>query len=266
MGKIYDLTSVSYDLDLFEVRLNTLWDVIDTFIVVESSNSHTNKPKELELLNNFSRFEKYKEKIIYCTAVFKYENPFVNDWVFRNFLFSKIPNPSDQDVVHHSDNDEISRPEILKEVFKNLKTPISFKTDYSFLCVDLYGRESTDAIIMKYGWINTDLYKFRDNRTNFHINNYFTYIEHAGWHFSNCFGIENMLKKFQYFAHSSEIAPYVKNREYLINCIKQKKGIEIDSKPGTLKQIEINEQNLPVYLVKNKEKFAPLFSDYYNIM
>ena len=49
--------------DLLEIRINQHWNVVDKFIVVESTQSHTGLEKPLNL--DVARFSKYSEKLIY---------------------------------------------------------------------------------------------------------------------------------------------------------------------------------------------------------
>ncbi|KAL0466595.1 hypothetical protein QR685DRAFT_100502 [Neurospora intermedia] len=66
--KIYDLVLVTTELDLLEVRLNTTWDAVDYYVLVESAKTFTGRNKPLLLkhaLNSSSRFDAYKSKIIY---------------------------------------------------------------------------------------------------------------------------------------------------------------------------------------------------------
>ncbi|KAK3489469.1 uncharacterized protein B0T23DRAFT_455481 [Neurospora hispaniola] len=66
--KIYDLVLVTTELDLLEVRLNTTWDAIDYYVLVESAKTFTGRNKPLLLqhaLDSSSRFDAYKSKIIY---------------------------------------------------------------------------------------------------------------------------------------------------------------------------------------------------------
>ncbi|KAH7628785.1 hypothetical protein B0T09DRAFT_384993 [Sordaria sp. MPI-SDFR-AT-0083] len=67
--KLYDLVLVTSELDLLEVRLNTTWDTVDYYVLVESAKTFTGRNKPLLLKRALdetpSRFDAYKEKIIY---------------------------------------------------------------------------------------------------------------------------------------------------------------------------------------------------------
>ena len=62
---IYDCFSFFNELDLLEIRLNTLDSVVDKFVIVESTLTHTGNPKPLYYAENKKRFEKFKDKIIH---------------------------------------------------------------------------------------------------------------------------------------------------------------------------------------------------------
>jgi beta-1,4-mannosyl-glycoprotein beta-1,4-N-acetylglucosaminyltransferase len=249
-----------YDLDLLEIRLNTLAEVVSKFLIVEAPITHTLIPKPLVFLENQSRFEQFKDKIIYMTAECRHDNPFVNDWNYRNILFDNIPNPKFDDVILMSDLDEISHPEILKESIDNLTQPLVNETSYRFFCVNLEGRKSNDTIILRHDCIKDDIYKYRDARNK----GFFRKVENAGWHFSSCGNLSNIVKKLNAFAHAIEVPDYAKNEDFIKSQIRRKAGDwNIDSPDNTLKQLDINYENLPRFLVDNQERFKHLFYDFY---
>ena len=62
---IYDCF-LYYDEDmLLDIRLNTLADVVDKFVIVESKHTFTGKAKTLNF--DISKYEKFSDKIIYVT-------------------------------------------------------------------------------------------------------------------------------------------------------------------------------------------------------
>ena len=56
MAMIYDCFTFFNELELLELRLNELADVVDKFVLVEATQTHTNKPKPLHYLENRARF------------------------------------------------------------------------------------------------------------------------------------------------------------------------------------------------------------------
>ena len=63
--KIYDGFIFFNELDLLEIRLNTLNDVVDHFILVEASVTHQGTPKPFIFEENKDKFTKFLDKIIY---------------------------------------------------------------------------------------------------------------------------------------------------------------------------------------------------------
>ena len=53
------------ELDLLEIRMNILDPVVDFFVVTEATTTQTGQPKKMYFAENMSRFEKFKDKIIY---------------------------------------------------------------------------------------------------------------------------------------------------------------------------------------------------------
>ena len=53
---VYDCFSFFNELDLLEIRLNVLKDVVDKFVLVEATRTHTGRPKPLYYEENKARF------------------------------------------------------------------------------------------------------------------------------------------------------------------------------------------------------------------
>ena len=61
--KTYDLLPFFNELDILEMRLQELWNTVDHFVITESNLSHSGKPKEYILLDNWEKFKPYADKI-----------------------------------------------------------------------------------------------------------------------------------------------------------------------------------------------------------
>jgi beta-1,4-mannosyl-glycoprotein beta-1,4-N-acetylglucosaminyltransferase len=64
--KVTDSFIFFNELDILEIRLNTLDSVVDKFILIESTVSHSGKEKPLFYQENKHKFEKFNHKIIHC--------------------------------------------------------------------------------------------------------------------------------------------------------------------------------------------------------
>ncbi|MFP8624472.1 hypothetical protein ACLH01_02985, partial [Enterobacter cloacae] len=120
---IYDCF-LYYDEDmLLDIRLNTLNDVVDYFVIVESTHTFTGKPKKLNF--DISKFEKFKDKIIYViyndlpklkNGIAGEYDAWKNEAATRNAIMRGLKNAKDNDIILISDVDEIFRPEVIKNI------------------------------------------------------------------------------------------------------------------------------------------------------
>jgi beta-1,4-mannosyl-glycoprotein beta-1,4-N-acetylglucosaminyltransferase len=150
--KIYDGFLFFNELDLLEIRLNVLNDIVDKFILVESSVTHSGLSKPFYFEENKQRFSKFLDKIIHIKVTNTPNNfvtiplEFTDDYegrIFKqiwedikiNTAFDRISQPNygrdfyqkeciklgmsecnDDDIIICSDLDEIPNPEILSRL------------------------------------------------------------------------------------------------------------------------------------------------------
>jgi len=62
---IYDCFTFFNEHSVLDIRLNTLYDHVDKFILVEATRSHQNLPKPLYFDENKSMYSKFLDKIIH---------------------------------------------------------------------------------------------------------------------------------------------------------------------------------------------------------
>lgn len=156
--KIYDGFLFYNELDLLEIRLNTLDDVVDYFILVESSITHSGIPKPFYFDENKSKFTKFLSKIIHIKITDTpndfsnipnitsdtFDNKCIKDiwkYILKTNTFNRMTQPhygrdfyqkecikrgmeyaNDEDILIFSDLDEIPNPEIiarLNEFYEN---------------------------------------------------------------------------------------------------------------------------------------------------
>jgi len=118
--KVYDLALMSTELHWLEIRLHTLADQVDYFVIVESPTTFTGKPKPLHLQENWHRFAPFHHKIIYRVVedTIQSERIWDHEDFFRNALFTHVfpqlvdtpQQANTDDVLVVSDMDEIPRP------------------------------------------------------------------------------------------------------------------------------------------------------------
>ena len=289
--KIVDCTSFYSEHMMYEVRLNILKDKVDKFIVTESTYSHSGKKKKLNFdINNYSKF---KDKIIYIVIdkepegiVAENNDPSLqrSNSLKRIALsydesLKAIKDFSDEDLIMLSDNDEI--PNLNSNQFnRSQKDIVLFKQLFFYFKFNLlYDRMfwvGTKACkkkklkslswlrnikLKKYPFWRLDTLFSETKQVNLDI------IEDGGWHFTNLKNAEEMYEKFMNFGHHDEfklsgltidkIENKVKNKELFYNHLADSSDQKKWESNYKLKQISI--ENLPKYLINNKEKYKEWF-------
>lgn len=121
--KVIDCTLLNDELDMLKYRLSILDKVVDTFVIVESRYTFTNKPKKLSLEANWDQFERWRDRIVYL-VIDKFpttcRSASHRDHYQRNFASTWLTaNCEPYDIVLASDCDEIVNPDVM-EVAKAL--------------------------------------------------------------------------------------------------------------------------------------------------
>jgi beta-1,4-mannosyl-glycoprotein beta-1,4-N-acetylglucosaminyltransferase len=280
MVKVFDVFPLFNELDLLEIRLHELNEVVDFFVITESSTTFSGNPKPYYLELNWERFSSFSHKILYhkLDDVPNNLNAFERDWYQRDsakpFLEKYISNG---DLILYGDLDEIPRSESVLNAKSNLddKTKIvHFAMDLYYYYVNL--REVSGSLLSYMGeyphvaekkWLGTTLSKWQyaSNFTLTSLRNpehksFGKRISNAGWHFSYVGGpepepsIQRIVRKIQSSSHQE-----FNNEKTLKKVSKRfRKNKDIFGRRGSrFKKIK-NLDFLPSYLIDNLHKFEHL--------
>jgi beta-1,4-mannosyl-glycoprotein beta-1,4-N-acetylglucosaminyltransferase len=112
---IYDVFPFFNELDILEIRLNTLNKIVDYFLITEATTTFSGNEKKLYLSENINLFSKFKDKIIIQVLDdVPNLNPFERDWYQRDKAKSILSEHLvETDFVIYGDVDEIPKPESL---------------------------------------------------------------------------------------------------------------------------------------------------------
>ena len=247
--KIYDCFYFFDELDLAEIRFNILDSVVDYFVVSESDTSFAGKPKSLIFKENISRYDKWKDKIIYHNpipfpndkALFdeamaspntgRKEPVWLNEYCQKESLIKELKNCSDDDIIFISDLDEVWNPKIKIEVINDsVYKPV-------LNCHPFYLDNRSD---LTEGWTGTRFSNYKTVK-KYGLNHIRTEsivksvpVENGGWHFTW------LNRKKNKWADS-----YPDNDWRLNNYTTSRMWKEKD-------------ENLPEYIVENREKYKHL--------
>ena len=215
---IYDCFTFFNELDLLEIRLNVLDGVVDRFVIVEATRTHSNKPKELVFQANAARFDKFLHKITYIAVddYPEFETAWTNENHQRNCIERGLRDCRDDDVILISDLDEIPRPEKIHE-YRNTPGIKSFEQGMFYyylnhLCVRNTGWSGTRMLsyhdfkhglddVRNYGHCNIEKLNRGTTATKIRIYKKGVRVSDGGWHFSYLGGAEAVREKIQASSH-----------------------------------------------------------------
>lgn len=257
MTKIIDSFLFFNEIDLLEIRLNILYDYVDYFIITESDTTFSGNKKKLFFLENQSRFDKFKDKIIYNPI--KIPDNILVTWdreiYQRNAPIEKLKEISgDSDLIITSDIDEIPSPEVLENYYdwfdgNNL---YHFKQKMYMYYLNNYkngywfGTRACSFSYLKKKSIDDIRQDTEDvNKLDGFI------IENAGWHFTYLGGEDQIKYKLESFSHQEYNNSSVKSniKEVLA------KNLDIFGRNVQYQVVSVDD-SYPDYIIKNKENLS----------
>jgi len=213
--KLVDCFTFYNELNMLELRLEELYDVVDTFVIVEAVTTYTGNKKELYFQNNRDRFKKYLDKIVHVVVddMPKSNNAWILERFQRNAIHRGLQRIAlkDEDLIIISDLDEIPDTDTLLK-FKNemLDEPISLEMDlyyYNFTCKFANNWLSAKVVPFKYYKNDTQPEKWRHKT--------FKNVPRGGWHLSY-FGTSDFIcNKIANFAHQEFNNPTYNTKEFI---------------------------------------------------
>ena len=278
---VYDCTMFFNENDLFEIRLNQHWDVVDKFIVVEAGETHTGNKKPYNF--DHERFKPYADKIVYRTfdsfdeAVKAHpelvdSNTFHDrggsktsmDWGRDNFqcnyahaVLAEL-GAQDDDIVIATCCDEILKQDVILDCINAIKNG-----DHIFMFLlqlfafkfnavhKSWSRTDTTGMMMSYKLMKQQLVGTRrEHRICTDV------VHDAGWHFCSMdkYSDGAMIQaKYQAWGHSRDVEPGKKAK----NTLSQQEALERLLADYSIEQVvAATYDHLPKYIVDNQDKFS----------
>ena len=292
-NKIFDCF-MYFDEDLvLDIRLNTLDEFVDYFIIVESTFTHRGNKRKLRF--DLKKYEKFRNKIIYLI----YDNEpngiqKINDediesvksekYIFnailrengqRNHILNGLLDAEKNDVILVSDVDEI--PNLTNVDFSKIRNKIFiFRQEMFYYKLNLKlpnliwsgtkGCRKKDLINPQ--WLRNIKDK---NYSKFRLDTFFSkkkysnikFFDKGGWHFTNIKTAKEIQLKLKSYLHHREFDINPMSLEQIENVINDKKAIydlKADQRVNKIgdgdKLIKYELKDLPIYIKENIEKFS----------
>ena len=290
--KIYDCFMYFDEEVVLDVRLNTLNEFVDYFVIVESSFTHKGDPRKLKF--NHKKFEKFKDKIIYVIDDQIYSQteeikPLDNEgeksrkYIFnaayrengqRNLISKGLNEAENEDLILISDVDEIPKLNNINLKIINEKI-ILFRQDMFYYKFNLHlpniiwtGTKACKKKHLvnpqwlrnikdrKYPFFRFDTFFSKTKYTDIKI------INDGGWHFSNIKTAKEIEFKLKSYLHHREFDENPLSVNEIEKIVQDKLAIydltvdKTTNKIGNGNKLEKFElEKLPIYIQLNKDNY-----------
>lgn len=242
--KLIDGFGFYNELGLLKYRLDTLYEIVDNFILVEATTTYIGNPKELFYEKNKHLYEKYQDKIIHIIVddMPDASDPWKPENHQRRCISRGFQNLQDTDLIIVSDLDEIPNPKLLSELkIIGCDKMFSLNQDlYYYNLTSLVNNCWTHPKIFPYSYYKNSL----NSDTNSCRLMNAPILNNGGWHLSY-FGdskfISNKIKNFAHSEYNSDEFTSEKKIEE-----RMKRNVAAFNDNIVLKNLPIEEnQNLP---------------------
>ena len=292
--KIFDCFIYSDEEMLLDVRLNTLSQHIDKFIIVEANYKHNGDKKSKNF--DIEKFRKFKDKIHYIYLdkipnnlniinknddqdtinIKQIRNSIILEHHQRNMILEGLFSASDDDLIIISDVDEIP---ILDQVdFEKQKNKLIYfkqkmfyyKFNLLYENFDWIGSKACrkkifsspqwlrDTKNKQYPFWRFDTYFNKHKYNNVHL------VESGGWHFTQIKSSKDIFSKLNTFAHHVDFRESGLDLNDVSKAVKEKKILYDHSADKTMNDNKWTVKNslksieidsLPQYIIQNQAKF-----------
>lgn len=274
---VYDSFQFFNELDILKLRMNVLKDVVDYFVISESTVTFSGDPKPLYYNENKEMFKEFEHKIIHnivddtpmdCNA-------FMRDHHQKCAVARGLKDCKPDDIVIFSDVDEIPNPDTLKELLPNVEDGkiymLAQRLFYCYLDMEEVSGNLLSVTgefdgVEKKQWLGTKVcrYSVLDNYTTEELRNkeqkaIGVRVPNGGWHFSYMGGgkKQSTADRVKYKIKSAAHQEY-NNRHILWNVRKNIKNMQdIFGRDSKLQLVEIDE-TYPKYLRDHLDEYKYL--------
>ncbi len=269
---VYDCFCYFNEDMLLQLRLETLWDHVDFFVICESKKTISGLDKKLNF--DLEKFQKYSSKIRYLIVdnyPFETSDPWRNERYQRDYLSKGLYDAKPSDLIMVSDVDEIPRPGVW-DGYDNAKF---LRADcqqmmYAYYLNNRWEDDGNPVI-----WFGTKITTFKNFQKYFCqsmelLRNYkatgflrglkrawfkkfkVQKISNAGWHFTWMSGVDQIIKKLESFAHQEFNKPEYKNPETIRSLIISGKDVLFPSRTYVIQDLDAQ---FPESLINNSAEY-----------
>lgn len=276
---IYDCFQFFNELDFLKIRLNVLNDIVDYFVLTESTITFSGDPKPLYYNENKDLFKEFNHKIIHVivtdTPNLPDTSPFARDAHQKEARLRGLVKCKENDIIIYNDLDELPNPIKIKEIL----TRFDENKVYSFAQRMFYyylNLEEVSGRLLSYAgdyknikekkWLGSYMFSYKLFKSKDVLDircakreTDSERISDGGWHFSYVDGDKNKTLE-ERISHKIKSAAH---QEYNNNKVLSKinKNIlnkkDIFGRPSKFRKVNVD-SSYPEYIVKNLKEFNHL--------
>lgn len=258
---IFDSFLYNGEERVLDIRLHELRDVVDCFVIVESTTTFTGRTKALRFKDQARHNDWPMDKIDYRPFVLN--SPSTHAWdnelAQRNSLAALLDEVSTTDLILVSDVDEIPRASCVDVVNSDETTSLfGFKLRLSYFRLNFVniGGPASDVVwtiglrkqAVRQATFDDLRMGIRDGSIPAKI------IDKGGWHFSYLDTDDGIVEKIQSFSHTelatSEILSKINTAQILAS------STDLFGRDGFHWSV-VHDEDLPTYVLNNRQAFEP---------
>jgi beta-1,4-mannosyl-glycoprotein beta-1,4-N-acetylglucosaminyltransferase len=260
-----------FDEDLLlNLRLNTLYDYVDQFVILEAKEDHQGNKRELNF--DIKNFGKFSDKIKYISLEKieidpkikmkkNWHSGHLRDNSMRNSIMQHLSSANSEDWIIISDLDEIPNPQKIKSFNPSDKFAFFeqkfFNYKFNILNTSHENWYGSRICVKKYlkspQWLRNIKIKKRNILKRYLFNLNYKVIKNGGWHFSNIKSPKKIIEKINAFCHGEFNKEKFKNEILIDNKINNLE--DIFDRNISYKKVKID-QSFPQYLIKNIDLYS----------
>ncbi len=255
---------------LLEIRLHTLFNYVDKFVIVEADLDHAGNVRKPQF--NIEKFSKFKSKIEYILIknLPSHNNFYKKNWgpswrrenLQRNALSKGYDLCDQNDLIMISDLDEIPNPKRISQFTKKNKYGCfiqkNFLYKFNLLNIDepkWYGTRICRKKDLKNPQWLREIKVVKRPFYKFYKPKFDLFIEDGGWHFSSVKSVDDIYKKLNSYAEQQWNNEKFKNIDVIKRKIAQKK--DLFDRNYKFKVLKVD-KTFPKYIIDNQKKLMDL--------
>ena len=217
---IYNCFPFYDEFMMLDIRLAELGDVVDKFVLVESTITHSGKPKPLFFSDAMENYAKWKDKLVVLVSQRRGADngPWENERTQRNSIGDYLNEVCcADDLIVLCDADEIPRRKAIERI-ADIRSPgrLLMKMYYYWFNCRLKGEWHWPAFCRWSDYMEVFHRKGQSLRISIMPNS--PRITDAGWHFSYIMDAHKIAEKIGAFSHQEFDTPHWRDEERIENC------------------------------------------------